>query len=93
MMQDNELNPVFNLSATIYHDCTDCQTLPEILDIDNQSPFNNKSYFVIIRPDTRLEQQLMKYYRTYTRLLSLYKQAESVILGNINLIDSEIISN
>ena len=90
LMQDNELNPAFGLNGIIVHECTDCQTLPEILDIDNQSPFNNKSYFVITRPDNRLEQQLMKYYRTNTRLLSLYHEAESVLQENIRLIDSQI---
>ena len=90
MMQDNELNPAFNLYATIYHDCKDCQTLPDILYIDNQSPFKNKSYLTVKEANMRLDQHLMKYYRTNTRLLSLYKQAESVIQENISLIDLEM---
>jgi hypothetical protein len=88
-IQDDELNPALNQNAIIFHDCMDCLTLPEKLYLGNQSPFDNKSYFIIKEPVPGLEQQLMKYYRTSNRLLILYQEAESVIQEIQRLIDSE----
>ena len=89
-MQDNELNTSFYKYAKTSYDCEGCQALSDILDTGNLTPFNRKSYFSVSEPKQGLDLQLMKYYSTNTRLLSLYKQAESIIRENQRLIDLEI---